>query len=818
MKEKIVFIVLLFLSNCNLNAQNIGINNPVPDASAVLDIVSNNKGLLVPRLTSLQRLTIPAPATGLLVFDTSLNAFFYFDGTIWIGLLSGVPGWRLTGNAGTNSATNFIGTTDAQDIAFRVNNIQKMKLFQKGRLELIGDSPDSSTIYIGKNAGLNNSGVSSIFVGKETGLNSSGSLNTMIGVRAGRANTTGYENVFVGFQAGLSNTVGRENTFIGRGAGQANTTANTNVFIGNAAGASNTVNGSNTMVGSDAGSASTGGSNSFFGNRSGSGNTTGGSNTYIGTDAAFFSTTGAGNTFVGKSSGAGNLTGGNISLFGINSNVTVANLTNATAIGANSRVGASNTIILGDTTPATRSRVGIGVTQTGLQVGGNNVKFEIGMQGAGEEAVVYRSSGAMTPSAIYARSFGTLSTPTSISNGAAIQRMIFQGYDGDSWEQMADIGVFADSVIHDEQVGSRITFATRAATASGTTEAMRINRNGFVGMGTTNPQQTLHVNGGFQFQNGTEGNGKILTSDINGVASWIPGPASTCWGLNGNAGTNANTNFIGTTDNQPLVFRVDGNILAGRIDQIHANVFLGAAAGRINYSPLSIGNCVAIGDSAGASFFHGFTNAKNTFIGAKSGKSLINANPDNTFVGGYSGINLTGGVGNCIFGVEAGGITGVTSATRSLLLGTRSKLGVQSLLNATAIGASAQVDSSNSMVLGSIAGVNGATSSVKVGIGTTIPLSRMDVNGSVGADIFIASSPITLDETNYTVIITGASVIVTLPAPATCLRRIYVLVNQTAASRTISSYSSFAGAAATTIPANSSITVQSNGASWYRIQ
>jgi hypothetical protein len=41
-----------------------------PNASAMLDIVSNNKGMLVPRMSTLQRNAIISPATGLLVFDT----------------------------------------------------------------------------------------------------------------------------------------------------------------------------------------------------------------------------------------------------------------------------------------------------------------------------------------------------------------------------------------------------------------------------------------------------------------------------------------------------------------------------------------------------------------------------------------------------------------------------------------------------------------------------------------------------------------------------------------------------------------------------
>jgi hypothetical protein len=53
--------------------------------------------------------------------------------------------------------------------------------------------------------------------------------------------------------------------------------------------------------------------------------------------------------------------------------------------------------------------------------------------------------------------------------------------------------------------------------------------------------------------------------------------------------------------------------------------------------------------------------------------------------------------------------------------------GSDNLTNATAIGANAQVNASNSLVLGSIGGVNGATGDTKVGIGTTAPLATLHV-------------------------------------------------------------------------------------------
>ena len=122
----IYFVFILFCQK--LSAQNVGINNPAPAASALLDLTSIDKGLLTPRMSSAQRIAISLPATGLLVYDTTLNTFFYFNGTIWIALLNSASGWGITGNAGTVAATNFLGTTDAKDLVMRTNNMERLRI------------------------------------------------------------------------------------------------------------------------------------------------------------------------------------------------------------------------------------------------------------------------------------------------------------------------------------------------------------------------------------------------------------------------------------------------------------------------------------------------------------------------------------------------------------------------------------------------------------------------------------------------------------------------------------------------------------------
>lgn len=86
MKKKITLLILTLASICSVNAQ-VGINTETPDPSATLDIVSTEKGMLIPRMTTIQKEAISSPASGLLVFDTDLKCVSQFTtGSNWICL------------------------------------------------------------------------------------------------------------------------------------------------------------------------------------------------------------------------------------------------------------------------------------------------------------------------------------------------------------------------------------------------------------------------------------------------------------------------------------------------------------------------------------------------------------------------------------------------------------------------------------------------------------------------------------------------------------------------------------------------------------
>jgi hypothetical protein len=137
----------LFLANAYTD--NVGIGTTSPHSSSILDITSTTKGFLLPRMTAAQRLAISSPATSLFVWDTDSLRYMGHNGTAWKGLKwadegggSGSGnGWSLTGNLGTNSATNFLGTTDNISLRIRTNNIQRAVIDSNGRVGINRPAP-----------------------------------------------------------------------------------------------------------------------------------------------------------------------------------------------------------------------------------------------------------------------------------------------------------------------------------------------------------------------------------------------------------------------------------------------------------------------------------------------------------------------------------------------------------------------------------------------------------------------------------------------------------------------------------------------------
>ncbi|NNE30154.1 MAG: hypothetical protein HKN16_10990, partial [Saprospiraceae bacterium] len=101
-KTLLFAFLALFINSFQISGQvGISENNATPDNSAMLDIHSTDKGLLIPRMDSTQRQLIASPAEGLLVYDTDLNSFMYHSGAEWINIRSAI---RLEDSDGDTKA------------------------------------------------------------------------------------------------------------------------------------------------------------------------------------------------------------------------------------------------------------------------------------------------------------------------------------------------------------------------------------------------------------------------------------------------------------------------------------------------------------------------------------------------------------------------------------------------------------------------------------------------------------------------------------------------------------------------------------------
>lgn len=91
---KILLSILLIIVSFSFGFSQVGINTTDPDASAALDIVNDERGVLIPRMTTSEIDAIVNPAHSLLVYDTDLEGYYFNQGTPttpnWVLLLTDV--------------------------------------------------------------------------------------------------------------------------------------------------------------------------------------------------------------------------------------------------------------------------------------------------------------------------------------------------------------------------------------------------------------------------------------------------------------------------------------------------------------------------------------------------------------------------------------------------------------------------------------------------------------------------------------------------------------------------------------------------------
>jgi len=292
MKQKLLLVGLLMTGA--LSHAQVGIGTTTPNASSALDITSTTSGLLIPRMTTAQRVAIATPAKGLQVFDTTTNSLWLHNGTIWfeysksdlrvVGISSHLTQDAGIGNNGTNAGTG------------------------------------NYNIGIGANA--------------LSGAANTASLLTAVGYQALSKNTDGSQNTAIGTQTLANNTTGSNNTAMGWGALGANTTGGANMAIGYSALGANTLGNSNIAMGYGAIGSNTEGSNNVGYGQSSLNLTTGSQNTAVGHNALGAVANANNNVGVGFYAGSNITTGANNISIGSNSQIATPTASNQLNIGS----------------------------------------------------------------------------------------------------------------------------------------------------------------------------------------------------------------------------------------------------------------------------------------------------------------------------------------------------------------------------------------------------------------------------------------------------------------------------------------------------
>lgn len=137
---KILLLVFLLIGSIALG--QVGIGTTTPDASSMLDIQSSSKGILIPRMTSAQLTTISSPASGLLVFNSDTQSFWFFSGS-WTELTSG--NGDLLQDTDADTKIEVEQSADGDKIQFTTAGSERMTIDKDGNTR-IGNGTNNTFI------------------------------------------------------------------------------------------------------------------------------------------------------------------------------------------------------------------------------------------------------------------------------------------------------------------------------------------------------------------------------------------------------------------------------------------------------------------------------------------------------------------------------------------------------------------------------------------------------------------------------------------------------------------------------------------------
>lgn len=127
----------------------IGIGTNNPEVSAILDIVSTNKGILFPRMTSVERNAIVSPSTGLHVFDMTTHSLWYYNGTFWVNSKSEAIEGDVKSGIQTLDHSGWV-LLDGRALNLLTTNQQAVA----ASLGLVDNLPNASGAYLVQNGGI----------------------------------------------------------------------------------------------------------------------------------------------------------------------------------------------------------------------------------------------------------------------------------------------------------------------------------------------------------------------------------------------------------------------------------------------------------------------------------------------------------------------------------------------------------------------------------------------------------------------------------------------------------------------------------------